>query len=254
MQNPVFPGGFGGVQPSGVLSVIIFFFPTLFLFLPPHPGEQLRDKSSWAATKHNLQTIKNIENNREWGEQPQTLLQVSVLEGWFWRNFWVTKQTWCREVWCGFFFFPAATLFIISKIFMHQNNGLILQAVNTSWQIKRGQSTTGNTYQKYSIACPISSPSKNQINLSLLEMLLGHIQFLLRHRMVHFNLRQEQQTLLQTSEERSLVLWCSARTTPLGSAATDKAEALLWSLQSCKAGPPGLAVGLKQPYLTPLGT
>lgn len=31
-----------------------------------------------------------------------------------------------------FFFPPAAPLFIITKFFMHQNKGLILQAVNTS--------------------------------------------------------------------------------------------------------------------------
>lgn len=35
MQNPVFPGGFGGVQPSGVLSVIIFFFPHPLPFFAP---------------------------------------------------------------------------------------------------------------------------------------------------------------------------------------------------------------------------
>lgn len=143
------------------------FSCVLVSFISPTQGQK-----SNGLFQRTTSRLSSTENNKGWEGRKkersclQALMQVPVLDGWFWRSFWFTNQTWlrCKLVCCGvgvflfvlwWFFVVVIVFFVISKFFMHLNKGLILQA-EKSWENKSLYLWT------ILCSCPISPSSKDQ--------------------------------------------------------------------------------------------
>lgn len=150
--------------------------------------------------------------------------EMPILEG-CWSSFWFPTKPVSEGHFADFFFSPAPTLFIISKFIINKDKRLILQAANSSWEAKGGQSTSDQN-----TSC-LPHLFLFRGTFHLLGILLRQRWFLWHHQMVQSHFNQNQQ-MFPNIRGRSWMLWCAARKTPLGPAAMGQAEPLLWSLQS----------------------